>query len=353
MKADTYPLQVLLWTVSGWVNRHQQDVIAYLVEENRVLKEQMKGRRLRLTDEQRRRLAAKGKRLGRKTLNQVATIVTPDTILRWHRRLIALNWTCEARRVGRPGIMKTIAALIVRMALENSGWGYCRIKGELKQLGHRVATSTIAKVLKDNGIKPAPDRPTSWKTFLQAHWGEITGIDFFTTEVWTPRGLTTYYVLFAIDLKSRKVHFAGATPNPSESFMAQIARNLTDVVDGFLRGHRFLICDLDSKFSEQFRRILGSAGVDVIRTPIQAPNCNAYAERFVLSIKAECLRRMIFFGEGSLRRAISEYLDHYHTERAHQGLGNDRIEDREVRPDGEIRCRERLGGILKYYYRAA
>jgi hypothetical protein len=147
MKADTYPLQVLIWTLSGWVNRHQQDVIAYLVEENRVLKEQMQGRRLRLTNKQRRRLAARGKCLGRKTLNRVATIVTPDTIMRWHRRLIALKWTCAAKRVGRPGIMKRIAALIVRMARENSGWGYCRIQGELKQLGHRVAPSTIAKVL--------------------------------------------------------------------------------------------------------------------------------------------------------------------------------------------------------------
>ena len=353
MKAETYPLQVLLWALSGWVDRHQQDVIAYLVEENRVLKEQMKGRRLRLTNGQRRRLAAKGKRLGRKTLNRVATIVTPDTIMRWHRQLIALKWTCEAKRVGRPGLMKRIAALIVRMARENSGWGYCRIQGELRKLGHRVATSTIAKVLKDNGIKPAPDRPSSWKTFLQAHWGEIAGMDFFTTEVWTPRGLKTYYILFAIDLKSRKVHFAGATPNPNESFMAQVARNLTDAFDGFVTGHRFLICDRDSKFSEQFSRILGEAGVDVIRTPIQAPNCNAHAERFVLSIKSECLRRMIFFGEASLRRAIFEYLDHYHAERAHQGLGNDLIEKHEVTPEGEIRCRERLGGILKHYHRAA
>ncbi len=143
------------------MNRHQQEVIEYWVEENRVLKEQMKGRRLRLTDEQRRRLAAKGKRLGRQTLNRVATIVTPDTILRWHRRLIALKWTYEAKRVGRPGLMKAIAALIVRMAQGNPGWGYCRIQGELKQLGHRVAPSTIARVLKDNGIQPAPDRPSS------------------------------------------------------------------------------------------------------------------------------------------------------------------------------------------------
>ena len=158
MKAEIYPLQVLLLTVSGWVNRRQQDLIEYMVEENRVLKEQMKGRRLRLTDEQRRRLAVKAKCLGRQTLNRVATIVTPDTIMRWHHRLIALKWTYEARRVGRPGLMKAIAALIVRMAQENSSWGYYRIQGELKQLGHRVAPSTIARVLKDNGIKPAHGR---------------------------------------------------------------------------------------------------------------------------------------------------------------------------------------------------
>ena len=191
--------------------------------------------------------------------------------MRWHRRLIALKWTFEAKRVGRPGLMRTIAGLIVRMAQENSGWGYCRIQGELRKLGHRVATSTIARVLKDNGIKPAPDRPSSWKTFLQAHWGEIAGMDFFTTEVWTPHGLKTYYVLFAMDLKSRRVHVAGVTPNPSEFFMAQVARNLTDTFDGFLKGHRFLICDRDSKFSEQFRQILRGADVYVIRTPIQHP----------------------------------------------------------------------------------
>ncbi|MGB5661476.1 MAG: integrase core domain-containing protein [Thermoanaerobaculia bacterium] len=353
MSADFYPLQILLWTISGWVNRRQQDVIAYLVEENRVLKEQLKGRRLRLTDGQRRRLAAKAKRLGRQSLNRMATIVTPDTLMRWHRRLIALKWTYEAKRVGRPGLRKTLSGLIVRMAQENSSWGYCRIQGELKDLGHGVARSTIAKILKENGIQPAPDRPSSWKTFIQAHWGEVAGADFFTTEVWTPRGLTTYYVLFLIDLRTRSVYFGGATPHPNEPFMSQIARNLTDAVDGFLVGHRFLICDRDAKFTARFRRMLEDAGVQVIRTPHQAPNCNAYAERFVLSIKSECLHRMIFFGESCLRRAIQTYLDHYHTERAHQGIGNEVIQREERVAGGVVCCRERLGGLLKHYYRAA
>ncbi len=334
------------------MNRHQTDVIAYLVEENRVLKEQMKGRALRLTDDQRRRLAAKAKLLGRKALNRVATIVTPDTIMRWHRQLIALKWTFETKRVGRPGLMKAIKELIVRMATENSGWGYCRIQGELKGVGHRVASTTIANVLKENGIKPAPDRPSSWRSFLKAHWGQVGATDFFTTEVWTPLGLKTYYVLFVIDLKSRCVHLAGITRNPNEEFMAQVARNLTDVVDGFLRAHRFLICDRDTRFTAQFRRILGDAGVETVLTPRQAPNCNAFAERFVLSVKSECLGRVILFGESSLRRAVGEYLAHYHAERAHQGIGNVPITTIAM-GEGEVQSRERLGGTLKHYYRAA
>ena len=250
MTADLYPLQVLLVTLAGWVNRHQQHVIEYLVEENRVLKEQVKGRRLRLTDDQRRRLAAKGRRLGRRVLRQVATIVTPDTILRWHRQLIARKWTFTPKRPGRPGIMQEISSLILRMATENPAWGYTRIQGALKNLGHGVARSTVAKVLKANGIPPAPDRPSSWRTFLRAHWGAIAGADFFTSEVWTPRGLITYYTLFVIDLRSRRVHVAGSTPTPDAWFMAQAARRLTDAVDGFLASHQVLICDRDSKWTD-------------------------------------------------------------------------------------------------------
>jgi hypothetical protein len=213
-------------------------VVAYLVEENRVLKEQLGGRRLRLTDHQRRRLAAKGRVLGRRLLHQVATIVTPDTILRWHRRLIAAKWTQPNRRVGRPGIMKAIRDLIVRMATDNCGWGYCRIQGELKKLDHRVARSTIANTLKDHGIRPSPERPTSWRTFLRAHADVIAAADFFTTEVWTTRGLITHYVLFVIHHATRAVRVAGVTTNPDGAFVAQVARNLTDQADSFLRGMR-------------------------------------------------------------------------------------------------------------------
>jgi putative transposase len=299
MTADLYPLRVLLVTLAGWVNRHQQHVIEYLLEENRVLKGQLNGHRLRLTDDQRRRLAAKGRRLGRRVLRQVATIVTPDTILRWHRQLIARKWTFTPKRPGRPRIMQEISSLILRMARENPAWGYTRIQGALNNLGHEVARSRVAKVLKAHGIPPAPDRPSSWRTFLRAHWGAIAGADFFTTEVWTPRGLITYYTLFVIDLRSRRVHVAGSTPTPDAWFMAQAARRLTDGVDGFLVGHRILICDRDGKWTDGFRRILQSPGMQIVLTPVQGPNANAYAERFVRSICEECLDRLILFGEAA------------------------------------------------------
>src|SRR5215475_6474888 len=354
MTADSLPLRLLLATLAGWVNRHQQQVIAYLVEENRPLREQLRGRRVRLSDDQRCRLAAKGQRLGRRVLRQVATIVAPDTILRWYRRLVAQKWTSDCGRPGRPGLMKEIAALIVRMATENPGWGYSRIQGALKNLNHCVARSTVAKVLKDHGIPPAPGRPSSWRTFLRAHWGAIAGADFFTTEVWTARGLVTYYTLFVLDLKSRRVEIVGSTRNPDAAFMAHAALRLTDAVEGFLAGHRMLICDRDAKWTDGFRTVLAGTGVRIVRTPVQAPNANAYAERFVRSIREECLDRLILFGERRLLRALDDFVAHYHGERNHQGLGNALIAPtpRAVGRPG-IHCRDRLGGLLRYYYRAA
>jgi putative transposase len=164
--------------------------------------------------------------------------------------------------------MKEIRALIVRMAEDNSSWGYCRIQGELKKLGHRVARSTIAKTLKEHGIPPSPDRPTTWGTFLRAHEDAIAATDFFTAEVWTARGLVTHYVLFVIHHATRAVEIpaAGITTNPDSAFMAQVARNLTDHEDGFLRGKRYLILDADSKFTDQFKRIVKDAGVRPVRS---------------------------------------------------------------------------------------
>ena len=355
MKTSFQPLQLLLMMFSSWVTRHQQKVIDYLLEENRVLKELHKGRRLRLNDDQRRRLAVKGQTLGRKLLFKFATIVTPDTLLAWHRKLIALKWTYPRKGPGRPPVMKKITELVVRMATENHSWGYGRIQGALKNLGHKVAPTTIANILKRHGLKPAPERMkrTTWKTFLKAHWETFAASDFFTIEVWTLGGLVTFYILFVIELSTRRVHLAGITPNPDKSFMKQVARNLTDPIDGFLLGQRFMIIDRDSKYCQGFIDIIKDAGTKPVRCPAKAPNCNAYAERFVRSIKYECLNKMIFFGIGSLQRAIRNYLDHYHRERNHQALENNLISPEPilVGNGGDVRCREKLGGLLRFYYR--
>src|SRR5690606_27786874 len=255
--ADAFQLKFLLATFAGWVNRHQAMVIDYLVEENRALKERLGDKPTPLTDDQRRRLAAKGKLLGRRLLAKFATIVTPDTILRWHRKLIARHHTYPHKnRVGRPGLMKSIRELIIRMATENAGWGHLRIRGELKKVGHNVARTTIANTLKANGFAPSPNRPTSWKTFLKSHADVSAASDFFTVDVWTKRGLVTHYVLFVIHHATRAVEIAGVTTNPDGNFMARVARNLTDNVDGFLRNIKHLILDNDRLFTAKFSSIL-------------------------------------------------------------------------------------------------
>ena len=203
------------------MNRQQAQAIDYLTEENRVFKERFSNKRLRLTDDQRRRLAAKGKPLGRRLLDKVATIVTPDTILRWHRRLIAAHHTYPHKtRQGRPGLMKAIRELIVRIATDNAGWGYLGISGELRKVGHRVAKTTIATTLKNNGITPSRDRPTTWSTFLKSPADVIAAADFFTVDVWTKRGFVTHYVFFVIHHATRMVTIAGMTANPDGNFVA-------------------------------------------------------------------------------------------------------------------------------------
>ena len=195
----------------------------------------------------------------------------------------------------------------------------------------------------------------SWKTFIRSHWDTLSAADFFTVEVWGMRGLVTFYVLLVMELSSRRVYFAGATPNPNAKWMMQIARNLTDPVDGFTSGKRFIIIDRDRKYCDEFRVMLENAGTEPLRLPPRSPNLNAWAERFIRSIKEKCLNRMIFFGEQSLRRSITQYIAHYHAERNHQGLDNHLIEPGgDVgNSNGEVTCRERLGGMLRYYYRQA
>ena len=352
------PWQLLVVAVAGWINRQQQDVIAYIQEENRILRNKLKGKRIRFTDDERRRLAVKGKALGRKVLRQVASIVTPDTILAWHRKLIAQKWDYSGRRgPGRPRVAEKIRELTVRMARENPWWGLTTIMGALANLGHEVARGTVSNILKEHGIEPAPERSKRmpWSTFLKAHWDSMAATDLFTVEVWSRFGLTRYYVLFFIKLSTRRVHVAGITPQPHAGWIKQIARNITDPMDGFLLGIRYLIMDRDGIFTAEFRDFLKQEGVKPVRLPPRSPNLNAYAERFVRTVKEGCLNRMIFFGEKSLRDAINEFLAHYHHERNHQGLGNRLIDPGEEvgTTEGSIACRQRLGGLLRYYHREA
>jgi putative transposase len=351
-------LAFLLMVVSGWVHRRQLIVIEFLQAENRLLKERLRGKRIRFSDAERALLARKAKAVGRKALLKLETIVTPDTLMRWHRRLVAQKWDYSKRRgPGRPGIMREISDLIVRMALDNPRWGYTRIQGALANLRHRVGRGTVANVLKANGIEPAPERGkhTKWSTFLKAHWNSFSASDFFAMEVWTGRGLVTHYVLFAISLVDRVVEVLGITARPDEAWIMQIGRNLVDTESGALRQKRYLIIDRDGKYTDQFRHLISESGYQVIRLPPMSPNLNAYAERFVRSIKDECLNRMIFIGQASLRRAIAEYIRHYHTERNHQGLENRLIQPEPgcVANDRVVHRRPRLGGMLSYYYREA
>jgi transposase InsO family protein len=245
----------------------------------------------------------------------------------------------------------------VRIAKENVGWGYDRIVGALANLGYTLSDETVGNILRRNGVPPAPDRKrsTTWKEFIRAHMAVLAGTDFFTVEVLTLRGLVTYYVLFFIHLESRRVEVAGITPHPNEAWMKQISRNVTMDKWGFLESRRYLIHDRDTKFTDSFRAIVKSTQVEPLKLPAQSPNINAYAERWVRSVKEEALSKLILFGEASLRRALREYLMHFRQERNHQGKGNVLLFPTTTKSmnhvHGSVNCKQRLGGLLKYYYR--
>jgi len=358
MRASLDPFSFLVVAIAGWLNQRQQHVIEYLIEENRTLPEQIGNRRLRFTDNQRRRLAAKAKRLGRKVLAQVATIVTPETLLAWHRRLIAQKYDGSACRApGRPRTSSEVSKLIIRLTEENRSWGYTRLQGALANLGYTIGRTTIADVLKRHGIEPAPERnrKTTWKEFLRRHWTQIVAADFFTVEIWTCTGLTRFIVLFFIDLSSRRVEIGGIARSPNGLWMAQVARNLTDAVDDFFADKRYLIHDRDPLYTCEFIDIIADCGIEAVRLPARSPKLNAYAERFVRTIKEDRLDRILFFGENMLRRTIREFVTHYHEERNHQGLNNQLLikERTIVGWLGPIRKRERVGGMLNYYFREA
>ncbi len=345
--------------IAGWMNRRQQEVIEYLLEENRVLKDQFDktGKKLRLDDTQRRALAKKGKRLGWNLLKQYANLVTPETLLAWHRKLIALKYTAKRMiNTERQKRMEIIRELCVKFSEENPGWGYGRIQGVLKNLGYKISNTTVGNILRAKGVAPSPDRTnrSNWKRFIRSHMDVTAVADFLTVEVWTLRGLVRYQVFFVMTLGKRQVEIAHIGCQVDGEVMKQVARNLTDCVDGYLKGMRFLVCDRDSLYTRAFKEVLKSAGVRVIQTRVGCPEQNGYAERFVKSIKRECLDHLIFFGEQSLRKAVEEYVKHYHHERNHQGLDNlipFPYAASQAGSEGLIVKSDRLGGLLNYYHR--
>ena len=310
-----------------------------------------------LTDRQRRRLAILGKKLGRGVLAKIGGFFSPDTILKWHRKLVAQKYDGSKNRGkgGRPRISDELKQYIIEMALDNKHLGCRKLHGYLKYLGLKVSPATISRVLREHGIEPCPKRPerTNWNEFVKAHWESLAAIDFFTTEIYTLRGLVRYMVLVVIDYKTRKVQIAGIIQQAYGNWMKQVARNLTDPITGFLEDKKFLVIDRDPLFTKDFKEIMKSVGIDCIKTTMASPNLNPFAERFVRSIKYECLNKMLIFGENHLRYVINEYMEHYHTERPHQGIGNNIIEPQQQPKDGKIVCHERLGGLLKSYRRAA
>jgi putative transposase len=347
----------LLAYVTGLVNQELLLQNEYLAAENRVLKAHLQPG-FRLTDGERTSLAEIGKRLGRKALQKVAGIAKPDTLLAWYRRLITHKFDGSKQRLsmGRPRIHPELENLVVRLARENSSWGYDRIVGALLNLGHPLSDQTVGNILRRHGIPPAPKRSqtTTWKEFIRRHMDVLSGTDFFTVEVLTWRGLVTYYVLFFMQLESRRVTIAGITVHPDQSWMQQMARNATLEDWGYLHQCRYVLHDRDKKFCALFRDTLATAKVKCLALPRRSPNLNAFAERWVRSVRDECLGKLILFGESSLRRALTQFTEHYHCERNHQGKGNVLLfpgaHEFHQTCGPAIRCRERLGGLLKYYY---
>jgi putative transposase len=284
-------------------------------------------------------------------------LVQPETLLRWHRRLVAGAWTYPHRQTGRPPLDQEVQRLIVRLARENPTWGYQRIKGELQRLGVRVSATAIRTTLRRHGLDPAPRRmATTWGAFLRQQAAGIVACDFFTADtVWLRR----LYVLFFIELDTRRVHLAGVTAHPDSAWVTQQARNLLLVLGERGRPVRFLLRDRDAKFCRSFDDVFRSEGGEVVVTPVRAPTANAYAERWVGTVRAECLDWLVIVGRGHLEQVLRVYVEHYNRHRPHRALGFE-APDQPARltvvgksQPGVVHRRDLLGGLLHEYRRAA
>ncbi len=291
----------------------------------------------------------------RSTLERYVLLFKPATILKWHRELVRRTWTSRRTTAGgRPPTPAEVERLIVQLARENPRWGYRRIQGELAKLGHPVGCSTVRAVLKRQHVPPAPQRrarPSTWRSFLRRHQDALLACDFFTVDTLC---LRTVYVLFFLEVGTRRVHVAGCTSHPTAAWVTQQARHLSWQIQEGMLPARFLIHDWDAKFAASFDTVIAAEGVEVVRTPYRAPRANAYAERWIRSVREECLDHLLILGEAHLRRVLTAYVAHYNQARPHQGLGQQTPvpQDRQGQR-GPVRRRDVLGGLLHEYDRAA
>ena len=336
----------------------------YLRLENRVLKSKVRGR-IRFSADERWALMKAALAMGRKLMRKVVTIVKPDTILAWQRRLEQAKWDYSRRRrrgPGRPRTPADIEALVCRMARENT-WGYKRIHGELKKLGIQLSKSCIADILRRNGLPPAPERRgLTWREFLGRHKDVLLCADLFTKEIWTFCGLRRAYAFFIMHVQTRTILLAEVTFSPHSGWLEQQVRNVLCECEDQGIQPRFLLHDRDKCFSGGFDLALKHAGVEPIRTPYHAPNANAFAERWIRSVREECLRHLVLFGIKSLCRVVRAYQRFHNKHRPHQGIGNqlpwalcagESAPEVADRPAAKVHCDEFLGGLLKSYRRAA
>jgi putative transposase len=337
-------LFALVWLLAR-PRRSKELEILLLRHELAVLRRQ--SARPRLTRADRALFAALSRAVPRTAWTNLA--VKPDTLLRWHRQLVARRWTYSHRKAGRPPLGRSLRELILRLARENPHWGYKRIVGELKGLGIGVSPTSVRKVLLDAGLRPAPERTrSSWQGFLRAQAASVLACDFLTVET---AFLQRIYVLFFISLATRRIEHVACSSNPDGRWVAQQARNLVMQL-GDEQPFRFLIHDRDAKFSHTFDEVFRSEGMRVIRTPVQAPNANAHAERWVRTLRADCLDRILILGRRQLEHVLRIYRRHYNEHRPHRAIGLVPPNGREpARPNAtdHLHRRDLLGGLIHEY----
>jgi len=350
----------LITCLAYCIDKELYKAIDYLREQVRVLVEhqEKQGKRIRLSHSQRMRVAAKAKRLSRKMLEQCTELFTPETIMRWFRELVAQKYDGSQNRTspGRPQITEEIVNLVIRFKEENPRWGYQKIRDQIVYLGYKISKSSVKNILIENGYDPEPDLTvrSTWHEFITSHWDVLAACDFFTIELLVGRRLVRCTVFFVLELATRKVCFTPIKLQPDGAYMKQVAKILTDLEDGFLHGKRYLIHDRDPLYTTGgFHEILKSSGIEPVKLPARSPDLNCYAERFVKSVKSECLDHLILSSVEQLEYVLQQYREYYHHERIHQSLGQI-IETKHVISDvADIVCIERLGGLLKSYHRLA